>query len=182
MAACQCITFLIDSARQEEHSQKQFASEADTFDLYSLDGYFEIDRLLESIENCTRHKVLSLGKDEQKILKSNFKNFSAGVNDGTCPVETLSVGSESAQIRDWASVVQVNYFREFLQGGLLPHLLTNDLLHQIFEIDESKIHVATRGNFNRAERKAFQSKNSTTAKERTKELRKAQRKTVVADD
>ena len=140
MAACQCITFLIDSARQEEHSEKQFDTDEDTFDVYSLDGYFDIDRMLETIENGTKHKVVSLSKDEQKVLKSNFKNFLLGINEGDCPTEQLSIGNETVQIRDWSGVVQVNYLREFLQGGLLVHLTGNDLLHQIFEIDQSKIY------------------------------------------
>ena len=103
------------------------------YDPYVLDGFMDVTQIIEDLEN-----VKAKNKTEQKRMNILFAGYGASVEQGFCPfTEEITLHHTTSNYTDWCSIIQIEWFRDYLQGGFHSHLVSNELLHQIFDIDPS---------------------------------------------
>merc|ERR1712137_1016174 len=154
IAAAQTICLLV------EHSQEHQVDEGEDFDIFELDGYFDVTQFMEDLQDVSTAATKQERKDAEDFLGQLR--------------ESLVIKQTEAEYEDWCSLVQIEWFRDYLQSGFLPHLSENELMHQIFELDPSSFSNHAQ-KLSQEEKRAYKSKNSASSKQRTLDRRRQQR-------
>ena len=160
--AAQTIALFFEFYRHENESE---------YDPFELDGYIDITQLLEDLEFYN-----SSSREQTKKLSILFDAIRSSIEEGFCPfTEQLVVENATFDYVDWFNVLQIEWFRSYLQGGFLAHLSSNELLHQVFEIEPSLFCAKS----NTKEAKYYHSQ---SFKERSKDRRRTQRKGISQEE
>jgi len=141
-------------------------SSPDDYDCFAFDGFIDMDQMFSDLETDTKKKA------DRKVTNDLLLSTKASIEEGICPFrETLKPQSSEVFYDTWASIIQIDWFRDYLSGGFLIHLCQNELVQQIFDINPSCFvsrHFTTDD-----EKRAYNSSNVTRSKERKKNQRKA---------
>ena len=100
-----------------------------------MDGYISVEELLEVMDDLKTEKERKISVKNQKHLKKSFKTIYKGVVEYMSPSEQIKINNSILTFDTWTKIVQIRFFRLFLNSGLFVHLLNNDLFSQIFEYD-----------------------------------------------
>jgi hypothetical protein len=164
-AAAQTICLLV-----ERFAESQEGEEA--FDAFELDGFFDVGQAMEDLQDYSSAK----SKAEEKVTKDLFSSLLTSLESGVCPFqETFVVQRSKAVYDDWCTVTQIEWLRDYLQGGMLAHLSSNELIHQILDIDPENFSSRPE-RLSQQEKRATKSKCSQASKDRSQDRRRAQRK------
>lgn len=74
-------------------------------------------------------------KKERAEQRKSFRDILRTVEDGDVPEEKLQVKKQKHTFEGWDKVLQLAALRNALQKGLPVHLMYNDLLQQILDVD-----------------------------------------------
>ena len=135
--------------------------------MHNIAQVVDIDLLLENASDESSAKT----KREKKVVE---KMYNALV-EGRCPLsESYTVKNHRMVLNKWATLTQIDWFRDYLQDGLPAHIAENELLQQIFCVDPTSLSSQPQ-KLSATEKRAAKSKNSDSSKERTRNRRKNQR-------
>jgi hypothetical protein len=144
--------------------------EEDEFKLENLNGYFEVDNVIEILTELSQEKIKQRSKKDKQRQKQPFKDILKTLEEGVSPLETLAFKHQKFNFDSWEKLIQLYAIREALASGLQSHVESNELLQQIFDIEVDK--GATKTQLSHVEKRMFYSPNSVYSKARTKDINK----------
>jgi len=162
-AAGEALALLIEIIRGVEDEE---------FELGKLNGYIEVDDVLDTLYNLSSEKVKA--KTEKEKQRVPFKDIQNSIENGTVPDSTLSFNHQKFKFSSWLQLRQLEAVRDTLGTGLQLHFEKNELLQEIFDVEVDSQKVKTK--LTAIQKRMTKSPNSPLSKARTKDLNK-QRKT-----
>ena len=110
--------------------------------------------------NQSGHSISKKAKKEQRAI---FREYMATLVDGESPQQTVSFRGGSLTLTSWGEIVQLNFIRHCLQGGLQTQILTNPTLQAFFCADGNVLN--SNGHLSQLEKRLFLSKTSEASKQ-----------------
>jgi len=112
------------------------------------------------ISNQSGHSISKKAKKEQRAI---FREYVSTIVDGEFPQQSVSFRGGTLTLTSWKEVVQLNFIRHCLQGGLQTQILTNPTLQSIFSADGNVLN--SDGHLSQLEKRLFLSKTSEASKQ-----------------
>jgi len=142
--------------------------EGEEFELSKLNGYIEVDDVLDTLFALSSEKMKA--KTEKEKQRVPFRDIQTSIENGTVPDSTLSFKNQKFTFSTWLQLRQLEAVRDTLGTGLQLHFEKNELLQQIFEVEvDSK---KAKAKLTAIQKRMTKSPNSPLSKARTKELNK----------
>ncbi|XAR48420.1 hypothetical protein NMG60_11031242 [Bertholletia excelsa] len=137
------ISFLSTLLDKDDRSIRIAAGEAlalifegGNFEKFSPE-YAHIQGLRGKILNQVRNLSTEAGgkgsnKKDLQSQRNLFRDILEFLEDGYSPETSMKIGGESLNIATWSQLIQLNFLRHFLGGGLDKHMQENEFLHDVF--------------------------------------------------
>merc|ERR1712137_1169078 len=126
----------------------------DDYNPHQMGEHIRVHQIISDLENFK-----GKSKAEQKRGTILFSGYGASIEEGFCTFrEAIAIQHTTVTFDTWYSIVQIEWLRDFLQGGLQAHFIENKLLHQIFNIDNSRF--VTKLVMTKDEKRDYKSKKS----------------------
>lgn len=122
-----------------------------------------MDCLQQQIVHFSNQSGHSISKKAKKEQRAIFREYMATIVDDEFPQQTVSFRGGTLTLTSWKEIVQLNFIRHCLQGGLQTQILTNPTLHTIFSTDGNVLN--SDGHLSQLEKRLFLSKTSEASKQ-----------------
>lgn len=122
-----------------------------------------MDYLQQQIVHFSNQSGHSISKKVKKEQRAIFREYAATLVDGESPQQIVSFRGGSLTLTSWREIVQLNFIRHCLQGGLQTQILTNTTLQAIFCADGNALN--SKGHLSQLEKRLFLSKTSEASKQ-----------------
>jgi Interferon-related developmental regulator (IFRD)/Interferon-related protein conserved region len=144
-----------------------------TFDIYDCVADIDVDELLDTLTELARESTRRKSKKELFAQRRIFKNIERSIVDDELDADVVVVNKQKFYFDSWARIVQLDAFRAILRSGLQAHMLDNELLHQVFDMNIDRSTVDT--SMSHVQKRLTKSKNSAASKARTQSRDKSRR-------
>ncbi|XP_019436959.1 PREDICTED: interferon-related developmental regulator 1-like [Lupinus angustifolius] len=112
-------------------------------------------------------------KKDLNSQRSLFRDIVEFFEYGYPPEISMKIGGDSLQTSSWSQMIQLNYLKHFLGGGLIKHMQDNEFLHDVFDFTPKRKHLnSNEQRMSSGEKRMFKSPNSFQNKARTQFLNK----------
>lgn len=143
----------------------------------STGGLVHVHGLRAKILNQVRELASEAGgkgsaKKDLNNQRNLFKDILEFLEDGYAPETSIKIGKDSLNTSTWSQLIQLSYFKHFLAGGFIKHMLENEFLQDVFGFAPSKRLGGSEHNLSGAEKRFFKSPNSALNKARTQYMNK----------
>ncbi|XP_043687398.1 uncharacterized protein LOC122638598 [Telopea speciosissima] len=113
--------------------------------------------------------TLRTSKKDLNSQRSFFKEVLEFINDGCTPLMSLKLSkTDDLKFSSWEKIAQVNMFRNCLGGGFQSHKLSNQFIQTVLNFTPK----FSKEELTPQQKRHYQSPNSVTNKNRTKEMNK----------
>jgi len=96
----------------------------------------DIAALTEQLKALAKEGSKHQARKDKIKQRSLFRDIVHTVEDGTAPIEKITIGKKKYEFVGWGKVKQLSRIREVLGTGLPLHFAQNDLLTEIFEVSQ----------------------------------------------
>ncbi|EKX49608.1 hypothetical protein GUITHDRAFT_151414 [Guillardia theta CCMP2712] len=130
-------------------------------------------------KGCTVHSFTSvrkIAKADRTKEKNVIRQASAVLERGEGPpTEKIKLKHSSLEIASWRDKTRLAFFRQILQGGFLPHMTHNPILHEIFGIEAVPDEPTLSADMSRMQVRSQKAKNAAKMKGREKQIMRARK-------
>ncbi|ESQ51197.1 hypothetical protein EUTSA_v10017549mg [Eutrema salsugineum] len=117
-------------------------------------------------------------KKDLNAQRNLFRDLVVFLEGGYAPETSTKVGGNTLQTRTWYQMIQFNFLKHFLGGGLIKHMQENEFLHDVFSFTPKKIGATIMSS---DEKRFLKSPNSALNKARTRFMNELRMLTMIAE-
>ncbi|KAJ8762437.1 hypothetical protein K2173_007876 [Erythroxylum novogranatense] len=137
MAAGESLALIFEMGSLEEFAAGANCS-ADSSVQEGNKGFSHVVGLRSKILNQVRNLSAEAGgkgstKKDLNSQRNLFKDILEFLEDGYYPENSMKIGGDTLQTAKWYKLIQLNFFKHYLGGGFVKHMLGNEFLHDVLQ-------------------------------------------------
>ncbi|GFY96013.1 interferon-related developmental regulator family protein [Actinidia rufa] len=137
IAAGEALALISEMGNLEFCGEAKASSDSSDHEKNGPQNFAHIQRLRAKILNQARNLSVEAGgrgstKKDLNSQRNSFRDILDFLECGYPPETSMKIGADSLTTTSWSKLIQLNFLKHFLGGGLVKHMQANEFLHDVF--------------------------------------------------